>query len=764
MAALVFACLLLASTAVAASPASISWGVYPLKLSSVAPGNLLPSFSFQLSQSEGGALSVPIGGGAGTPSPFIPSDSCPLEIWDHASPDLHSVNLPYLTQDQWDCARAPTTVPVIVFEDAHLKLSITPQWGARIWSVHDKARGRDWTFANPAHQPANIAVLKAWTSGGIEWNWSPGIIGHSVFSESPAWVGVLHTPRGPVVRAWEFDRRNSSVWSVDIFLEGGALWVHPRVTNTHTTPMQGYWWTCVAVPAAPSSRVITPAEHTVDTSAGTQWATWPNFAMGDPNASFTGYQGKRVTDNSFLGAVTQGDFFMGPTMFDEHYIAWAEKGGFVGWHGHGESINGTKFFTWGQNGAGRFMQDFLGGISGPAAIPDVARVGDYTELQVGPAFTQMQTFDVPASGKLSWSEYFSAFQGDPSTLLGDSYPAALAYVNDWRTSPASGVNDTRIADVDAWLTSLEDTPPDEILHVGSPWGAVELARRASPGGAAGAAPFPRGVFFNVSRDATEAAPWLELVGSGGTFSPATLAHEPSSWQVSPAWLAVLRASAKTHGSTWLHDLFTAVVLTEMGGVEEPRALLNASLAKRPSALAFRCLAVLQPDAASARTLYRRAWALALGALGEPNRDRLLRNLGAEIVTFELERRGGEAAADAELRAFLSALPAAGLPSLEALDVVLVARATVALADGRWEDVVGTLTAPGAAGCFPTLASARDKLMDLWNGAQVARAVEANGGRNLSAWERRELMVHFPVPRNIGCPYGGGDGYQDCAYW
>ena len=42
-------------------------------------------------------------------------------------------------------------------------------------------------------QPNNIGYRKAWASGGCEWNWSPGKIGHSVFSESPVFTAVLHT-------------------------------------------------------------------------------------------------------------------------------------------------------------------------------------------------------------------------------------------------------------------------------------------------------------------------------------------------------------------------------------------------------------------------------------------------------------------------------------------------------------------------------------------------------------------------------------------
>jgi hypothetical protein len=58
---------------------------------------------------------------------------------------------------------------------------------------------------------------------------------------------------------------------------------------------------------------------------------------------------------------------------------------------------GTKFFTWGDSGPGRFMQDFLAGGG--------KRQGDYTELQVGPAPTQMQNFPVPKHSIREWTEW-----------------------------------------------------------------------------------------------------------------------------------------------------------------------------------------------------------------------------------------------------------------------------------------------------------------------------------------------------------------------
>lgn len=78
------------------------------------------------------------------------------------------------------------------------------------------------------------------------------------------------------------------------------------------------------------------------------------------------------------------------------YIAHTQEDGYVLVHGH--PLNGTKAWIWGESGPGRFMQDFL--------AAGRKRQGDYTELQVGPAPTQMQTFPVPSNSVTQWTEWF----------------------------------------------------------------------------------------------------------------------------------------------------------------------------------------------------------------------------------------------------------------------------------------------------------------------------------------------------------------------
>jgi hypothetical protein len=89
--------------------------------------------------------------------------------------------------------------------------------------------------------------------------------------------------------------------------EEDKLWIHPKVTNTQEVDLQGYWWTCVAVPAAPTTRVIVPAEWNLETSSDNSVGSpWPYFSMGNDNASFTGKDGVSLMDNSWLENIWNG--------------------------------------------------------------------------------------------------------------------------------------------------------------------------------------------------------------------------------------------------------------------------------------------------------------------------------------------------------------------------------------------------------------------------------------------------------------------------
>ncbi len=720
--------------------------------SRVRDGNILPQFMFSQGSVEGGMTKVVIGGGRGTPKVFTPDDSNGKDIWEGAMNDTRSPQLPYLTQDQWTCDRKEEEFKMFTIESDSLKAYVSASISGKIWSMWDKKNQREVFFNNPAHQPANIGALKAWAAGGCEWNWSPGIIGHSAFSESPTFLAKINTDKGDVLRVYEFDRYNGTVWQVDMFIDDDELWVHPRITNPNPVDLRGYWWTCVAHHVTPESRVVSPANHVAETATGQlRDAPWPYMAEIF-NTSFTGLApplGNYIwkQDHSFLGNVIWGDFFLRIPEDKEKYIMHVEKDGYSVYHGH--ELDGTKFFTWGQSGPGRFMQDFLS-----ANAPD--RMGDYAELQVGPAPTQMQSWPLPQNSVKQWTEFFKSWMPtaeEKSKLQHPDYNAALDATENWISSP-KGVSQEKIRHMREWMTTVSAMPVKEsdIISDGMPWGYLHerlRQRMGHPGRMVDTA------FFRVPdnrRMREEIQPWLDLLDYG-TFSNATLSRLPISYQVSEAWRTVIEDSATKVGTTWLHSLHLGVIAAETGIVDKPRIYFQDSMNRKPNAIAARCLALLCKTPDDAYPLFQKAWQLALNDTKEPSRDRLLLNLAAEITQFLQSQEDPKWLP--VLEDFLQKLnnvPADVLTT----DQVITSGIAVALFRGDYEKAISILK----SNCFPTYGKARKELIAYWYRAQLMKA-EKETGRPLTRWEQRQVRVGNKVPRNIGCPYA--ETYCD-TYW
>jgi hypothetical protein len=145
--------------------------------------------------------------------------------------------------------------------------------------------------------------------------------------------------------------------------------------------------------------------------------------------------------------------------------------------------------------------------------------------------------------------------------------------------------------------------------------------------------------------------------------------------------------------------------------------------------------------------------------------RLLVNLGSEMCAL---LQGAEmwAALQALVEGDSFSQAVALAPRLATLDTVLLSQAYVALRAATPADpaaALAILSAPGAAGCFPTFGRTRSVLMDLWFEANQALA-EAIQGRPLLPVEARDNRVNVPAPRNIGCPYASWSGANKCQYW
>ena len=485
-----------------AAPAdtAISMGTMSLKVSSVGPApgvvdNPLPAFFWQGLGIEGSVPSysgpysgngVPPyepatagpGAGAGRSDPALERQcdadgACrgePCQMC-HA-PGFDGVSLiPWTRQDMWGCEREETSVPVIEVENDVLKAIVTPQWGGKVWSVYHKKLEREFFMRNPALQPTDYAMRKAWVSGGIEWNWTPGMCGHSPFTLSPTYAATIPTEKGDMLRVWEYDRVNHTVWAVDTLFElDGTVWVHPRITNpSKDTDLNGYWWTNVGqkISVSGRERVIMPAKYDY---VGVPWPHGnyflPPTGLGQDNGPDCGAQNFTGlgfgADYSFIGNLPVGhDFFMrlcdnatepplwgGAAFVPAHckvvphrdpampYIAHAQADGTTVLHAHRGA--GTKFFfherTSGSNFIQRFMAAATPATAAAEAPEDTEGVGLYLEAQTGVAPSQSHVFPLPKNASVEWTEWFRLWHGSPTEVHATAYAEALGSVESWLRS------------------------------------------------------------------------------------------------------------------------------------------------------------------------------------------------------------------------------------------------------------------------------------------------------------------------------------------
>lgn len=77
---------------------------------------------------------------------------------------------PYVLDDNMTRRRAGVTYHAVMMENEYIKLCIMPEIGGRLaWAV-DKTNGYDIFYHQHVIKPANVGMLGAWISGGVEWN------------------------------------------------------------------------------------------------------------------------------------------------------------------------------------------------------------------------------------------------------------------------------------------------------------------------------------------------------------------------------------------------------------------------------------------------------------------------------------------------------------------------------------------------------------------------------------------------------------------
>ncbi|MGF7007586.1 DUF5107 domain-containing protein [Aminobacter sp. BE322] len=649
---------------------------------------------------EEAAVRVPmsrLGGPSGLPrfrwQQPIPSKETPPNVGLNAEESAHPFAwgedsiLPYRVYDDYDRAPQPGEMPLVTLTNGRLRVSVAPQYGGRLMELHDLALGRDLVFRNPVFQPANLAALNAWFSGGIEWN---GLIpGHTPFTCAPVFAGITETERGPVLRLYEFDRIVEATWQIDLFLpdDDDRLFVHGRIVNSGPKAKFAYWWTNVAVPTAPGMRVLSPADYAIEhVLPGNQLE---RFAFPDP-ARFDGSYPGNWRDATSV-------FFRQPQAKRLFIAALDQQGTGLAQTATG-AMRGRKFFYFGTAAGGQHWMDYL-------SLPGE---GDYIEIQSGIAPTQNQRFELPPGGEIHWTEAYGALSVAPAAAHDEDYKAAV-------TATAKAVDlrfpESELEDIDAFLTRVSRQPVGRRIAEGVAWGGrhERLTGRALAAGL----------------DFSTAAPkdcWEDLLDKGG-FSAASLAAISDDIAVSESWVAALEQSGSQSGETWLHALLLGIAALDRDETAKARDLFERSLALKPTWLGFRQRALVAADKDAAEQAYLAAW-----AAGDAPAS-----LAVEIVRFLLDDGRLET-----LGRFVSGLP----DRVQEQERIVLSRALLAARRNDLDELEALLGRQ-----FATIREGETLPEDLWIALQRGR-LEAALGRPATPSELSERLKLHPLPEHL----------------
>ena len=325
-------------------------------------------------------------------------------------------------------------------------------------------------------------------------------------------------------------------------------------------------------------------------------------------------------------------------------------------------------------------------------------------------------------GEYTWTEWFKSFHGNTSQLHHSDYDVPLAVVKDWMQGP-TGMDKAAEQSMDSFLEELSTQAPtkEEIIYQGSPWGALyEFATGTK---------LARGITFNLTETDTT-RPWIELLRDG-TFSEATLAVDPTSFEIDPQWVKRLYQSLEKGHKTWLHYLFLGTAHLEYGEKTKAYPLLQDSMAMRPSVHAARALAVSAGSVEEALAFFLQAWEIY--ETDDGKNIHLGTNLAMELSLWLTYQGQWDALENWFASKHVTAL-------MLTKDRVLHAQAALALHKGDYEAVQKIVSSH----CWPTYGNDRSVLITMWEESYMMQERAKFGGRNLTYFEQVQ------VRRRIGC--------------
>lgn len=166
----------------------------------------------------------------------------------------------------------------VMVENEHLRVTVAPELGGRVYSLFDKRIGQEILYRNPVVKPTRILPIWAYISGGIEFNFP--------IAHSPTSCFAVGCDSGIIgdyafVRVGEREARSGMEWMVEIGLKEHLPVVIQRTALRNPTGRDHPWmmWSNCAVRSTAQTEFIYPAGLAFMHGSICQEVRWPECGL-----------------------------------------------------------------------------------------------------------------------------------------------------------------------------------------------------------------------------------------------------------------------------------------------------------------------------------------------------------------------------------------------------------------------------------------------------------------------------------------------------
>jgi tetratricopeptide (TPR) repeat protein len=220
----------------------------------------------------------------GVPDAVVPNlAGVPKKLRSRIGKNLVPLSFPYPRQIHCDGDFEWREYDIIKLENARWRIRMCPNLGGRILSIFDKSIHRELLWQTACLNNSVIGLAGAWSVGGIEFN--AFRYGHHVHGLSKVEVrDVVLQNKMHAIQFGSTDELFGCSWQVTLTPLSECVAYHIKIQNHTDIPQPAYWWTNIAVPMDPHTRIMMSPGHCLHHGmfrSGFQHEMWPNLHHSD---------------------------------------------------------------------------------------------------------------------------------------------------------------------------------------------------------------------------------------------------------------------------------------------------------------------------------------------------------------------------------------------------------------------------------------------------------------------------------------------------